>query len=87
VRERGGLDFPGPEEVETSTPGEAEALLPSLDEDADFQILRTLSEELGGEVLIDGVHDFGTIPPDVFELTPAERRNLLAKLAEELTRS
>jgi hypothetical protein len=76
-----------PDEREVAVPAEAEALLPSVDEDADFQILRTLSEELGEEALIDEVYDFGTIPADVLELTPAERRNLLGRLADEMTRS
>lgn len=97
VRDRGRLAYVARDardarderhEGDISALSEADALLPSMDEDADFQILRTLSEEIGGEALFDDVYDSGTIPPDVIELTPAERRNLLGRLAQDLnTRS
>jgi hypothetical protein len=88
ARDRGGPDFRDRDEGDVSTLGEADALLPSVEEDVDFQVLRVLAEELEGEALADELYDSGTIPSDLLELTPAERRNLLGRLAEDLnTRS
>jgi hypothetical protein len=64
--------------------GAIDALLPSVEQDADFQILRALSEELGEEALFDELYDAGPIPSDLSDLTPAERGNLLDRLAEDL---
>jgi hypothetical protein len=62
---------------------EAEQFLPDIDEDPEYRVLLAISLETeDSEVVLDAVHFSEPFSPDLYELTPSERRSL----AEELVR-